>query len=87
MKTVKLDERATWIICRRPVTCMGAPSATVALENRMLEQAYKSGYGAQFGGKYFAWTFVLFGCRVTALLARWAWRFLLGGSQCQSKDQ
>jgi fumarate hydratase, class I len=26
----------------------------VALENRMLEQAYKSGYGAQFGGKYFA---------------------------------
>ena len=24
------------------------------LENRMLEQAYKSGYGAQFGGKYFA---------------------------------
>jgi len=23
-------------------------------ENRMLEQAYKSGYGAQFGGKYFA---------------------------------
>jgi len=26
----------------------------VELENRMLEQAYKSGYGAQFGGKYFA---------------------------------
>ena len=26
----------------------------VELENRMLKQAYKSGYGAQFGGKYFA---------------------------------
>jgi fumarate hydratase class I len=26
----------------------------VELENRMLEQAYRSGYGAQFGGKYFA---------------------------------
>jgi fumarate hydratase, class I len=26
----------------------------VDLENRMLQQAYKSGYGAQFGGKYFA---------------------------------
>jgi fumarate hydratase class I len=26
----------------------------VELENRMLEQAFKSGYGAQFGGKYFA---------------------------------
>jgi fumarate hydratase class I len=26
----------------------------VELENRMLQQAYKSGYGAQFGGKYFA---------------------------------
>jgi fumarate hydratase class I len=26
----------------------------VELENRMLQQAFKSGYGAQFGGKYFA---------------------------------
>jgi fumarate hydratase class I len=26
----------------------------VETENKMLEQAYKSGYGAQFGGKYFA---------------------------------
>ncbi|TMA89662.1 MAG: fumarate hydratase [Deltaproteobacteria bacterium] len=54
MKTVKLA--TTGYLDHLPTTgnVRGRAFRDVALENRMLEQAYKSGYGAQFGGKYFA---------------------------------
>jgi fumarate hydratase class I len=54
MKTVKLA--TTGYLDHLPTTgnAHGRAFRDVALENRMLEQAYKSGYGAQFGGKYFA---------------------------------
>jgi fumarate hydratase, class I len=54
MKTVKLG--TTGYLDHLPTTgnAHGRAFRDVALENRMLEQAYKSGYGAQFGGKYFA---------------------------------
>jgi len=54
MKTVKLA--TTGYLDHLPTTgnVHGRAFRDVALENRMLEQAYKSGYGAQFGGKYFA---------------------------------
>src|SRR5947207_2816624 len=54
LKTVKLA--TTGYLDHLPTTgnVHGRAFRDVALENRMLEQAYKSGYGAQFGGKYFA---------------------------------
>jgi fumarate hydratase class I len=54
LKTVKLA--TTGYLDHLPSTgnALGRAFRDVELENRMLEQAYKSGYGAQFGGKYFA---------------------------------
>jgi fumarate hydratase class I len=54
LKTVKLA--TTGSLDHLPTTGneLGRGFRDVELENRMLEQAYKSGYGAQFGGKYFA---------------------------------
>ena len=54
LKTVKLA--TTGYLDHLPTTgnAHGRAFRDVQLENRMLEQAYKSGYGAQFGGKYFA---------------------------------
>ena len=54
LKTVKLA--TTGYLDHLPTTgnVHGRAFRDVELENRMLEQAYKSGYGAQFGGKYFA---------------------------------
>jgi fumarate hydratase class I len=54
LKTVKLA--TTGYLDKLPTTGneQGRAFRDVELENRMLEQAYKSGYGAQFGGKYFA---------------------------------
>jgi fumarate hydratase class I len=54
LKTVKLA--TTGYLDHLPTTGneLGRAFRDVELENRMLEQAYKSGYGAQFGGKYFA---------------------------------
>ncbi len=54
LKTVKLA--TTGYLDHLPTTGneQGRAFRDVELENRMLEQAYKSGYGAQFGGKYFA---------------------------------
>jgi fumarate hydratase class I len=54
LKTVKLA--TTGYLDHLPATGNehGRAFRDVELENRMLEQAYKSGYGAQFGGKYFA---------------------------------
>jgi fumarate hydratase class I len=54
LKTVKLA--TTGYLDHLPTTgnALGRAFRDVELENRMLEQAYKSGYGAQFGGKYFA---------------------------------
>jgi fumarate hydratase class I len=54
LKTVKLA--TTGYLDHLPTTGNehGRGFRDVELENRMLEQAYKSGYGAQFGGKYFA---------------------------------
>jgi fumarate hydratase, class I len=54
LKTVKLA--TTGYLDHLPTTgnAHGRAFRDVELENRMLEQAYKSGYGAQFGGKYFA---------------------------------
>jgi fumarate hydratase class I len=54
LKTVKLA--TTGYLDHLPTTGNGHGRAfrDVELENKMLEQAYKSGYGAQFGGKYFA---------------------------------
>ena len=54
LKTVKLA--TTGYLDYLPTTgnALGRAFRDVELENRMLEQAYKSGYGAQFGGKYFA---------------------------------
>jgi fumarate hydratase class I len=54
LKTVKLA--TTGYLDHLPTTgnAHGRAFRDVELENKMLEQAYKSGYGAQFGGKYFA---------------------------------
>jgi fumarate hydratase class I len=54
LKTVKLA--TTGYLDHLPTSGneYGRAFRDVELENRMLEQAYKSGYGAQFGGKYFA---------------------------------
>jgi fumarate hydratase class I len=54
LKTVKLA--TTGYLDHLPSTGNehGRAFRDVELENRMLGQAYKSGYGAQFGGKYFA---------------------------------
>ena len=54
LKTVKLA--TTGYLDHLPTTgnAHGRAFRDVELESRMLEQAYKSGYGAQFGGKYFA---------------------------------
>jgi fumarate hydratase class I len=54
LKTVKLA--TTGYLDHLPTTgnAHGRAFRDVELENQMLEQAYKSGYGAQFGGKYFA---------------------------------
>ena len=54
LKTVKLA--TTGYLDHLPTSgnAHGRAFRDVELETRMLEQAYKSGYGAQFGGKYFA---------------------------------
>jgi len=54
LKTVKLA--TTGYLDHLPTTgnTHGRAFRDVEMENKMLEQAYKSGYGAQFGGKYFA---------------------------------
>ena len=54
LKTVKLA--STGYLDHLPTTgnAHGRAFRDVELEERMLQQAYKSGYGAQFGGKYFA---------------------------------
>ena len=54
LKTVKLA--TTGYLDHLPTSgnAHGRAFRDIELENRMLEQAYKSGYGAQFGGKYFA---------------------------------
>jgi fumarate hydratase class I len=54
LKTVKLA--TTGYLDHLPTTgnAHGRAFRDVEMENKMLEQAYKSGYGAQFGGKYFA---------------------------------
>src|SRR5437660_11125983 len=54
LKTVKLA--TTCYLDHLPTTgnAHGRAFRDVETENKMLEQAYKSGYGAQFGGKYFA---------------------------------
>ncbi|HJX10572.1 MAG TPA: fumarate hydratase, partial [Candidatus Binatia bacterium] len=54
LKTVKLA--STGYLDNLPTTgnIHGRGFRDTALEERMLQAAYKSGYGAQFGGKYFA---------------------------------
>jgi fumarate hydratase class I len=54
LKTVKLA--TTGYLDHLPTSGnqLGRAFRDIELESRMLEQAYKSGYGAQFGGKYFA---------------------------------
>jgi fumarate hydratase class I len=54
LKTVKLA--TTGYLDNLPTTgnVQGRAFRDTALEERMLQAAYKSGYGAQFGGKYFA---------------------------------
>ena len=54
LKTVKLA--STGYLDHLPATgnAHGRAFRDAEMEKRMLEQAYKSGYGAQFGGKYFA---------------------------------
>ena len=54
LKTVKLA--STGYLDHLPTTgnAHGRAFRDVEVEKRMLDQAYKSGYGAQFGGKYFA---------------------------------
>src|SRR5687768_14304134 len=54
LKTVKLA--TTGYLDHLPTTgnAHGRAFRDVELENKMLEQAYNAGYGAQFGGKYFA---------------------------------
>ena len=54
LKAVKLA--TTGYLDHLPTTgnAHGRAFRDVEMENKMLEQAYKSGYGAQFGGKYFA---------------------------------
>jgi fumarate hydratase class I len=54
LKTVKLA--TTGYLDNLPTTgnAHGRAFRDTEVENQMLQQAYKSGYGAQFGGKYFA---------------------------------
>lgn len=54
LKTVKLA--TTGYLDHLPTSgnAHGRAFRDLEMENKMLEQAYKSGYGAQFGGKYFA---------------------------------
>ena len=54
LKTVKLA--STGYLDHLPTTgnAHGRAFRDAEFEDRMLQQAYKSGYGAQFGGKYFA---------------------------------
>ncbi len=54
LKTVKLA--STGYLDHLPTTgnAHGRAFRDTEFEERMLQQAYKSGYGAQFGGKYFA---------------------------------
>jgi len=54
LKTVKLA--STGYLDHLPTTgnVHGRGFRDTEMEQRMLQQAYKSGYGAQFGGKYFA---------------------------------
>lgn len=54
LKTVKLA--STGYLDHLPTSgnAHGRAFRDTDTENRMLEQAYKAGYGAQFGGKYFA---------------------------------
>ncbi len=54
LKTVKLA--TTGYLDHLPTSgnAHGRAFRDVEMESKMLEQAYKSGYGAQFGGKYFA---------------------------------
>lgn len=54
LKTVKLA--STGYLDHLPTTgnVYGRAFRDAEMESRMLEAAYKSGYGAQFGGKYFA---------------------------------
>ncbi|MGH7817922.1 MAG: fumarate hydratase [Candidatus Binatia bacterium] len=54
LKTVKLA--STGYLDHLPTSgnAHGRAFRDTETENRMLEQAYKAGYGAQFGGKYFA---------------------------------
>jgi fumarate hydratase class I len=54
LKTVKLA--TTGYLDHLPTSgnAHGRAFRDVELENKMLEAAYKAGYGAQFGGKYFA---------------------------------
>ena len=54
LKTVKLATTGYLDHLPSSGNAHGRAFRDVELENRMLEQAYKSGYGAQFGGKYFA---------------------------------
>ncbi|MGH7828409.1 MAG: fumarate hydratase [Candidatus Binatia bacterium] len=54
LKTVKLA--TTGYLDHLPTSgnAQGRAFRDIELENKMLEAAYKAGYGAQFGGKYFA---------------------------------
>ena len=54
LKTVKLATTGYLDHLPSSGNAHGRAFRDIELENRMLEQAYKSGYGAQFGGKYFA---------------------------------
>ncbi|HWO41654.1 MAG TPA: fumarate hydratase [Candidatus Eisenbacteria bacterium] len=54
LKTVKLA--TTGYLDRLPISgnALGRAFRDIELEHKMLEAAYRVGYGAQFGGKYFA---------------------------------
>jgi len=54
LKTVKLASTGYLDHLPNSGNVHGRAFRDTETENRMLEQAYKSGYGAQFGGKYFA---------------------------------
>ena len=54
-------------------------------KTRCSGQAYKSGYGAQFGGKYFAWTARHSLAAPRRVMPRRHGRVLFGGSQCQRR--
>ena len=47
----------------------------VELEKQVLEEAYKIGLGAQFGGKYMAHDVASSACLVTVLLVLSVWAF------------